>query len=128
MIVLSDNISSRQNYLTMKTMNKTQLIGYLGKDPEIKEFPTGNMLATLRMATHRKIKNPPDGNLDPYRTTWHTIKIWGRERIEKIVNQFMKGSHVMVEGTIEYRNYINKAGEKKYVTEINAYSLMNLDR
>jgi single-strand DNA-binding protein len=109
-------------------MNKTQLIGYLGKDPEVKEFATGNMLATLRMATHTKMKNRPEGTEDPYRTTWHTVKVWGRERIEKIVNHFIKGSHVMVEGTIEYRNYISKSGEKKYVTEINAYSLMNLDR
>ena len=112
----------------MKSMNKTQLIGYLGKDPEIKEFSTGNMLATLRMATHTKMKNPPPGCEDPYHTTWHTIKIWGRERIEKIVNHFIKGSHIMVEGKIAYRDYVNKSGEKKYVTEINAYSLMNLDR
>lgn len=112
----------------MKSMNKTQLIGYLGKDPDIKEFATGNMLATLRMATHTKIKNPPADRQDRYRTTWHTIKIWGRERIEKIVHHFMKGSHVMVEGKIEYRHYINKSGEKRAVTEIHAYSLMNLDR
>lgn len=112
----------------MKTMNKTQLIGYLGKDPEIREFTTGNMLAKLRLATHTKKRNPPEGTEDPYHTTWHDIKIWGREKVEKIINQFIKGSHVMVEGKIEYRQYINKSGEKKSVTEINAYSLMNLDR
>lgn len=112
----------------MKSMNKTQLIGYLGKDPEIKEFSTGNMLAKMRLATHTKMKNPPHGIEHPFLTTWHDVNVWGRERIEKIMNQFIKGSHVLIEGKIEYRRYTGKNGEKKYVTEINAYSIMNLDR
>lgn len=112
----------------MKSMNKTQLIGYLGKDPEIREFSTGNMVAHLRLATHSKKKNPAEDASEPYRTTWHNVKIWGRERIEKIVNQFIKGSHVLVEGKIEHRDYVDKTGMKRSVTEISAYALMNLDR
>lgn len=111
----------------MKSMNKTQLIGYLGLDPVIKEFESGTVLACLRLATKTKIKNPPEGT-DPYHTTWHEVKVWGRDRVEKMVNQFIKGSHIMVEGRLEYRSYINKAGVKKYAAEVIAYTLMNLDR
>lgn len=112
----------------MKTLNKTQLVGYLGSDPEIILLPSGNMLATLSVATHTKMRNPPKNIEYPFTTTWHTVTIWGRERIEKIMNQFIKGSHVLVEGKIIYRVYFNKKGEKRYVTEINAYSILNLDR
>lgn len=111
----------------MKSLNKTQLIGYLGNDPVIKEFESGHVLASIRLATRYKIKNPPDGS-DPYLTTWHDVKVWGRERVEKIVNNFIKGSHILVEGRLEYRSYTDNAGIKKQVTEINAYTLMNLDR
>lgn len=128
-IDLSDNNGqSFKKSNVMKSMNKTQLIGYLGGDPIIKEFPSGNMLAILRMATHAKIKNPPSDTDDPYRTTWHNIKVWGRDRIDNIKNHFIKGSHVLVEGTIEYRTFIDKEGNTRYFTDITAFSLMNLDR
>lgn len=112
----------------MKTMNKTQLIGYLGNDPVIKEFETGNLLAHLRLATHHKAKSGSTDETPTYITTWHSVTIWGRERVEKIINQFIKGSHVMVEGKLHYRTYTDKTGHKRYVTEINAHQLINLDR
>jgi single-strand DNA-binding protein len=112
----------------MKTMNKTQLIGYLGNDPEIKEFPTGAMLARFSVATHTKIKNPTKDGPPLFRTTWHTVKIWGREKIEKIINQFVKGSHVLVEGQLKYRTYKSNQGETRHVAEIKAFNILNLDR
>jgi single-strand DNA-binding protein len=82
----------------------------------------------MRLATHTKKKSAEADTEDNFRTTWHTIRIWGRERVERIISQFIKGSHVLVEGTLEYRTYVNKEGQRRDVTQINAYSIMNLDR
>ena len=109
-------------------MNKTQLIGYLGNDPVIREYESGNLMAKLRLGTSTKTKNKDLFGDNTYHTTWHNVSIWGKERVEKIISQFMKGSHVMVEGKLEYQSYTDKTGHKRYVTEIKAYSIMNLDR
>ena len=112
----------------MKSMNKTQLIGYLGTDPKIRELKTGTLLATLRLSTHTKMKIKDESGNDIYQTTWHNVAIWGKERVEKIINQYIKGSHVMVEGNLQYQSYIDRSGQKRYVTEIKAHTIMNLDR
>lgn len=109
-------------------MNKMQLIGYLGNDPQIKEFATGAMLARFNVATHTKRKNAEADDTPAYHTTWHTVKLWGREKIEKMVNQFIKGSHVLVEGQLKYRTYTDRQGKTKHVTEIDAFTMLNLDR
>jgi single-strand DNA-binding protein len=112
----------------MKSMNKTQLIGYLGADPEIKEFKSGAVLAILRMATHRlKKEEERVPGADPYHTTWHNVRVWGREQIEKLLHQFITGSHVLVEGTIDYRLFVNKKGEHMQFANITAHTIMNLD-
>jgi single-strand DNA-binding protein len=113
----------------MKSMNKTQLIGYLGNDPEIREFQSGAVLAILRLATHRRKQNEQQQPGDtPYQTTWHNVRVWGRERIDKLVHQFITGSHVLVEGTIDYRLFVNKKGEHMQFANITAHTIMNLDR
>jgi single-strand DNA-binding protein len=112
----------------MKSMNKTQLIGYLGQDPEFRTLATGTLIAKLRLSTHTKTKQKDLFGQAVYQTTWHNVSVWGQERVEKMVNQYIKGSHVLVEGSLEYQTYTDKAGKKRYVTEINAYTIMNLDR
>lgn len=109
-------------------MNKAQLIGYLGKDPEIFACSSGEAVARLRLATHTRIKEPPPGTEHPYRTTWHTVKIWGKQRVERLVGDYIKGSHVLVEGRLQYHSYVNKQGQTRFVAEINADRLVNLDR
>lgn len=110
----------------MKSMNKVQLIGYLGKDPQISEFSNGNALAILRLATdtyyHCKEGSPVKI------TQWHTIKLWGKEQIVKFCEYLIKGSHVLVEGQLLYNTYKDKSGHTRYVTEIKAKSLIDLDR
>jgi single-strand DNA-binding protein len=110
----------------MKSMNKIQLIGYLGRDPEFRELKNGQTMAYMRLATNHWFQ-PKEGE-PRKRTEWHGISVWGQEQIRKIRNYIVKGSHVLVEGRIVYRTYTNRQGEKKSVTEIKADYLVDLDR
>ena len=60
-------------------------------------------------------------------TTWHDVVAW-EKNAEAAENNFIKGSHILVEGQIVYRTYEDHAGHTRYITEIKAQTLMNLDR
>src|SRR4051812_4566290 len=100
----------------MKSQNKVQLIGYMGKDPDFKLLPSGDALAIIRLATHQwKFKKDA---APVQHTSWHTVKIWRRKQIDSVRNYLIKGSHILVEGAIIYRQYTNKEGAARYVTDI----------
>lgn len=108
----------------MKTQNKVQLIGYLGKDPIILTTDKGK-LAKIRVATDTFFKD--DSGKSVKVTTWHEVVAW-EKKAEEVENNFIKGSHILVEGQILYKTYPDLAGHVRYVTEIKAHTLMNLDR
>lgn len=110
----------------MKSMNKVQLIGYLGKDPLFRTCTDGKEMAFLRLATDHWY-HPKTGSPKKY-TEWHNISLWSREQIRKMKNYIMKGSHVMIEGRLTYRVITNKNGDKQLYTEIKAFTLIDLDR
>jgi single-strand DNA-binding protein len=100
----------------MSTLNnRVQLIGNLGKDPEVKEFEGGKKVAKFSLATTESYKNDEGEKISE--TSWHNVVAWnGLATIaEKYLN---KGKEVAVEGRISYRNYEDKDGVKKYFTEI----------
>lgn len=109
----------------MKTQNKVQLIGYAGHEPQVKEFSSGSKKATLNLATHHPVKKQ-NGERE-WITTWHKVIAWN-ERAEYLADNFIKGSHLMVEGSLIYRTYEDKQGHTRYVTEIRANFFVNLDR
>lgn len=94
--------------------NKVQLIGNLGMNPETKEV-NGKKLAKFSIATNETYKNAKGEKITE--TQWHQVIAWGKTA--EIVEQYlMKGSEVAIEGKLINRNYIDKAGNKKYITEI----------
>ncbi len=101
-------------------INKVQLVGHLGTDVEIKKFDTGNVKASFRMATTEVYKDAQGNKKED--TQWHNIIAWGKlaEILEKYTS---KGSELMIEGKIVYRNYETKEGEKRYITEIEVRDL-----
>jgi len=111
----------------MKDKNSVQLIGYVGADPKIKNFDNGNKNARLRVATHTPIKKKSPAEEQRYATDWHTVVAWS-DCAAFAERNFLKGSHILVEGHIIYRSYQDKKGIKQNVTEIVAKSLINLDR
>lgn len=97
------------------TNNRVQLTGNLGKDPEIRTFDNGQKMAKFSLATKEEFTNR-NGERSS-NTTWHFITAWGKiaERVEA---ELHKGSFVSIEGRISTRNYTDKEGQKRYVTEI----------
>ena len=100
-------------------MNVVNLVGNLGKDPEIRSFDNGGKVAEFSLATREWAK---DGNY----TEWHNCKV-NREGIVGVVEQYVKkGSKIAVTGRLKTRSW-DQNGEKKYRTEIIVSDLEMLD-
>jgi len=109
----------------MKGLNKVTLIGNLGKDPETQVLEGGVYLAKFTLATSESYKDDK-GNLHTD-TEWHNVVVW-RSLAEVVGKYLKKGSAIYLEGKIKTRNYEDKEGTKKYVTEIIAENLIMLDK
>jgi single-strand DNA-binding protein len=94
-------------------MNKVQLHGFTGKDPDVKTLDSGKKIAKFTIAT-TSFRKDKDGNKI---TDWHSIIAW--EKLADLTEKYIKkGSELIVEGEISYRDYVDKDGVKKYFTEI----------
>lgn len=98
----------------MNPTNKVQLTGNLGSDPEIKNFENGK-LAKFSIATKEEYTTRAGERTS--NTNWHNVIAWGKVA-EHIETEFKKGSFVSVEGKLVTRNYTDKNGQKRYVTEV----------
>lgn len=100
----------------MRSINKVILIGNVGKDPEVQSFESGRKKASFSLATTEKYRDK--SGADQSVTEWHNIVVWGpqAEVVEKYVR---KGNPLYIEGRIKYREYEDKDGQKKRITEIN---------
>jgi single-strand DNA-binding protein len=97
-------------------MNKVQLIGYLGADPDVRATQDGTPVAALSMATTERWKDKESG--DPREATeWHRLVLW--RGLAEIAQQYLrKGDPVMVEGAIKTRNWQDQAGQDHWTSEI----------
>jgi len=98
----------------MASLNKVMLIGYLGKDPELKYTPSGVAVCSFSLATTERFTDK-DGNAQE-KTEWHNIKIW-KKQAEIAAEYLKKGKQVYIDGRIETRSW-EKDGQKHYITEI----------
>ena len=95
--------------------NSVRLIGNLGMNPEIKSAMNNKKVARFSIATSETYK---DAKGNPVKdTTWHNIVAWGN-KASIAENYLRKGSEVAIEGKIANRNYTDKNGITRYVTEI----------
>jgi single-strand DNA-binding protein len=105
--------------------NKVQLIGNLGNNPEVKSIEGGKKLARFSIATNEVYRNVKGDKVTE--TQWHNVVAWGK--VAEIVEKYLvKGSEVAVEGKLIYRNYNDKDGNKKYITEIQVNELLLLTK
>jgi single-strand DNA-binding protein len=96
-------------------MNKVFLFGNVGKDPEVKTLESGKKIAKFSLATSSFSKDK-DGN-KVTQTEWHNIILW--EKLAELAGSYVKkGSSVIIEGEIRYRQYTDKDNNTKYFTEI----------
>jgi single-strand DNA-binding protein len=101
--------------------NKVTLIGNLGMDPEVKQTEGGHKLAKVSLATNESFKNNKGEKVTE--TMWHNLIAWGKTA-EFMGKYLQKGSEVVVEGKLINRNYTDKAGTKKYITEVQVNDLL----
>jgi single-strand DNA-binding protein len=109
----------------MASLNKALLIGNLGKDPELRYTPSGKAVAIFSIATTNQWKDK-DGQKQE-RTDWHNIVVWGRQA-EIAKDYLRKGKQIYLEGRIQTRNYDDKDGNKRWITEIVADRFLMLGR
>jgi single-strand DNA-binding protein len=101
--------------------NRVQLIGRLGGDPEVKTFENNRKMARMNVATSEVYKNAKGERVEA--TEWHNVVAWGATA-ERAEEYLVKGQEVMVEGKLTHRQYTDKEGVKRYITEIEASELI----
>ena len=111
-----------------RSLNKVTLIGNLGNDPEIRTTSNGSKVANFSLATTRQW-NSASGEKQE-KTEWHKCVVWNAQRgsglVDVVEKYVRKGEKLYVEGRIEYRQFQDKEGQTRYVTEINVRELMLL--
>lgn len=106
-----------------RSLNKAQLIGNLGADPEIRSTTSGTRVATLSVATSRRWNNAQGQQQE--KTEWHRVVCW--DKLAEICERYLKrGDRVYIEGSIEYRQWEGQDGQTKYTTEIRAREMIML--
>lgn len=104
-------------------VNKVQLIGNLGKEPEVKTLESGKKMARFSVATNESYRNAKGEKVTE--TQWHNLVAWGK--LAEIVEKYLvKGKEVAIEGKLINRSYNDKDGNKKYITEIQVNELKML--
>lgn len=108
----------------MSSLNKVQLIGRLGADPEITYAGNGNAKAALSVATSEKWTDKQSGEKKE-KTEWHRVVIWGK--LAEIAGEYLKkGALVYLEGKIETRKWTDKDGAERYTTEVVCHEMKML--
>ncbi|MDB5896150.1 MAG: single-stranded DNA-binding protein, partial [Rhodoferax sp.] len=108
----------------MASVNKVILIGNLGRDPEVRTFPSGDRVANVTLATTETWKDKQTGERREL-TEWHRVTFRGG--LVGVVEQYLrKGSQIYVEGSIRTRKYTDASGVEKYATDINANEMTML--
>tara|TARA_R100000951_G_scaffold2179_3_gene3716 strand:- start:512 stop:1033 length:522 start_codon:yes stop_codon:yes gene_type:complete len=100
----------------MAGLNKVQIIGNLGKDPEVRFLPNGGAVANITVATSETWKDKQTGE-QKEKTEWHRIVLFGK--LAEIAGEYLKkGSKAYFEGQLQTRKWTNNEGKDQYTTEI----------
>lgn len=111
----------------MASVNKVILVGNLGRDPEMRSFPSGDQIANVTLATTDKWKDKQTGDMREH-TEWHRLVFNGR--LAEIAGQYLrKGSQIYVEGSIRTRKWTDQqSGQDRYSTEIRVDQMQMLGK
>ena len=110
----------------MAGVNKVILVGYLGRDPEIRYTQNGKAVCNFTLATTESF-TPKGGDAREERTEWHRIIAW--ERLAEICGEYLaKGKQIYIEGRLQTRDWEDRDGNKRTTTEIVAQTMQMLGR
>jgi len=105
-----------------RSLNKIQLIGNLGRDPEIRVTASGTRVASLSVATSREWTDRSGERQE--KTEWHRVSCW--DKLADVCERFLqKGDRVYIEGSVEYRQ-VEQDGQVRYFTDIRAREMIML--
>jgi single-strand DNA-binding protein len=105
------------------SFNKITIVGYLGRDPELRYTPQGTALCKMSIATTEKRKNVT-GESEEH-TTWFRVTAWGRQA--ELANEYLaKGRQVYVEGRLRLEEYTDREGQKRFSAEVSATEIQFL--
>ena len=108
----------------MASLNKIQIIGNLGADPESRFMPNGDAVCNLRIATTESYKDKSTGEKREI-TEWHRVVVF--RKLAEICSQYLKkGSQVYIEGKMQTRKWTDKDGQERYTTEIKVHEMKML--
>ncbi len=110
----------------MASVNKVIIVGNLGKDPEMRTFPSGGRVCNVTIATSERWKDKTSGEMKEL-TEWHRVVF--NDRLAEIAGEYLrKGSQVYIEGSLRTRKWTDKDGAEKYTTEIRADEMKMLGK
>jgi single-strand DNA-binding protein len=110
----------------MASVNKVIIVGNLGKDPEMRTFPSGGRVCNVTIATSERWKDKTSGEMKEA-TEWHRVVF--NDRLAEIAGEYLrKGSQVYVEGSLRTRKWTDKDGVEKFTTEIRADEMKMLGK
>ncbi|MGK5081852.1 single-stranded DNA-binding protein [Bdellovibrionota bacterium FG-1] len=105
------------------SVNKVILVGRLGQNPEVKYTPSGAAVANFSVATN-EVWTDKSGQKQE-RTEWHRVVVWGK--LAELCGQYLaKGRQAYVEGRLQTRQWQDKDGQTKYMTEVQAQTVQFL--
>ena len=103
-----------------RTINRVELLGRVGTEPEMRYTQSGTAVTKVRLATDRRRQN---GDSE---TDWHNVTCWGK--VGEVVNEHVgKGDRVFVTGRLSYSTYEGSDGQRRFRTEIHANEVIFLD-
>ena len=103
-----------------RTINRVELLGRVGTEPEMRYTQSGTAVTKVRLATDRRRQN---GDTE---TDWHSVVAWGKTA--EVVNQYVgKGDRIFVTGRLSYSTYEGSDGQRRFRTEIHASEVIFLD-
>lgn len=101
----------------MASFNKIHIVGYLGRDPEIRYTPQGQAVCNFSIATSEKRKDSNGDSQDS--TTWFRVTVWGKQG--ENANQYLaKGKQVYVEGRLRTNEFTDREGTPRTTLEVTA--------
>ncbi len=108
-----------------KLKNEVRLTGFLGSDPETKTVGNNQTLTRVSIATHERYRNKQGEWITE--TQWHQLVFWGKQA-QFAHKSLTKGSEIAVAGKLVNRQYVDKEGITRYVTEVNVNEVLQLNR
>jgi single-strand DNA-binding protein len=110
----------------MASVNKVELIGHLGNDPETRFMPNGTPVATVSVATSEAWKDRNTGEKQE-KTTWHRVVFY--EGLAEVVQKYLKkGAFIRVEGRLRNSTWDDAQGITRYATDVVANEMLMLDK